>query len=217
MGKLRVLVADDHAVFRAGLRLLLEAGGDMEVVGEAGDGLEAVEKALTLQADLVLMDLAMPTLNGVEAIRRIKERQPRMPILALTMHEDDRYFFRALQAGASGYVVKGSRAEELLTAIRVVCRGEVYLYPSVARRLLEEYRDGGRVTGGRAETLTPREREILQLFAEGRTGKEVADRLCLSPHTVERHRANIMGKLGLHNRAELVRYAIRHGLIDVNQ
>jgi len=113
MGKLRVLVADDHAVFRAGLRLLLEAGGDMEVVGEAGDGLEAVEKALTLQPDLVLMDLAMPTLNGVEAIRRIKERQPRMPILALTMHEDDRYFFRALQAGASGYVVKGSRADEL--------------------------------------------------------------------------------------------------------
>jgi len=217
MGKLRVLVADDHAVFRAGLRLLLEAGGDMEVVGEAGDGLEAVEKALTLQPDLVLMDLAMPTLNGVEAIRRIKERQPRMPILALTMHEDDRYFFRALQAGASGYVVKGSRAEELLTAIRVVCRGEVYLCPSVARRLLDEYRDGGMVTGGRAESLTPREREVLQLFAEGRTGKEVGDRLCLSPHTVERHRANIMSKLGLHTRAELVRYAIRHGLIDVNQ
>lgn len=218
MEKIRVLIADDHAIVRAGVRLLLESQSDIEVVGEAVDGNAAVEMAQDLEPDLVLMDVAMPNMNGLEATQLIKERSPGVQVLALTMHEDERYFFRILQAGASGYVVKGASPADLLAAIRAVAQGQAYLYPSVAKQLLDDYLK--RVEAGEErdsyDGLSEREREVLRLIAEGRTSRSMADQLVLSVNTVERHRSNIMGKLNLHSRAELIKYAIRKGLISVN-
>lgn len=217
MSKIRVLVADDHAIVRAGVRLLLESEADMEVVGEAVDGQEALEKAQRLQPDVVLMDIAMPGTSGLEATRRIKEHNPRIQVLALTMHEDERYFFQIIQAGAAGYVVKGASPADLLAAVRAVSQGQAYLYPSVARRLLDDYLrrvEAGEETGG-IENLSAREKEVLKLIAEGLTSREIAQRLYLSANTVERHRANIMGKLNLHSRTELIKYALRKGLIQM--
>ncbi len=218
MEKIRVLIADDHAIVRAGVRLLLESQSDMEVVGEAVDGRGAVEMVRDLEPGLVLMDVAMPNMNGLEATQLIKDRYPGVQVLALTMHEDERYFFRILQAGASGYVVKGASPADLLAAVRAVAQGQAYLYPSVAKQLLDDYLK--RVEAGEEKDsydgLSEREREVLRLIAEGRTSRSMADQLVLSVNTVERHRANIMGKLNLHSRAELIKYAIRKGLISVD-
>lgn len=215
MNKTRVLIVDDHAIVRAGVRLLLESQADIQVVGEAVDGQQAIDLVRQLQPDLVLMDVAMPVMNGLEATQRIKELFPHVQVLVLTMHEDERYFFQILQAGASGYVVKGASPADLLVAVRAVARGQAYLYPSVAKQLLDDYLK--RVESGEEQDsydgLSDREREVLRLIAEGRTSRAIAENLVLSVNTVERHRANIMGKLNLHSRAELIKYAIRKGLI----
>ncbi|MBI4300728.1 MAG: response regulator transcription factor [Chloroflexi bacterium] len=214
---MKVLIADDHAIVRSGVRLLLESQEDMEVVGEASDGEECVAKTIELLPDVVLMDIAMPKASGLEATRLIKEQRPKTQILALSMHENERYFFEIMQAGASGYVIKGATPAQLLAAVRAVYKGQAYLYPSLAKRLLDEYLT--RVDRGEENEsyggLTEREREVLRLIAQGYTNREIAQMLYLSINTVERHRSNIMGKLNMHSRAELVKYAISSGLLDV--
>jgi two-component system response regulator NreC len=217
MSKIRVLVTDDHAIVRAGVRLLLDSQPDIQVVGEAVDGQQALELVKELEPDLVLMDVAMPGMNGLEATKLIKESFPRVQVLALTMHEDERYFFQILQAGAMGYVVKGAAPSDLLAAVRAVAQGQAYLYPSLAKQLLDDYMK--RVDAGEEQDsydgLSEREREVLKLIAEGKTGRQIAEELTLSANTVERHRSNIMSKLNLHSRAELIKYAIRKGLISM--
>lgn len=216
MGKIRILVADDHTVIRRGIVGLLNAQSDMEVIDEAGNGREAVAKAAAALPDVVLLDVAMPDLNGLGATRMIKEQSPAVQVLILTMHDREDYLFQALRAGASGYVLKGADIEDLLTAVRSVARGGVYLYPQVAKGLVSDYLR--RVQSGEDlanyDGLTDREREILQLIAEGKTAANIAEDLHISPHTVQSHRDNIMTKLDLHNRAALIRYAIRRGLVD---
>jgi two-component system response regulator NreC len=219
MARIRVLVADDHGIVRAGVRLLVDAQPDMTVVGEAADGLEVLRQVAQLHPDVVLMDVAMPRLGGVEATRRLRTAFPQVRVLALTMLDNERYFFQLLQAGAAGYVVKGGSPEDLLTAIRAVSEGQVYLHPTVTRFLVEDYLRRLQIgeEGDSYARLTDREREVLHLLAEGKKGREIAEELQVSPYTVERHRANIMAKLNLHNRADLIKYAIRKGLIDVEQ
>lgn len=217
MPKIRVLLVDDHPVLRVGLRTLLESEPDMEVVGEAGDGQEAVELARRLCPDVVVMDIAMPGVNGLEATRRIRAMDDceTLKVLVLTVHAQERYLFPVLQAGASGYVLKSAADTELVTAIRVVANGGVFLYPSAARMLLEDYLHRARLGEEKDsyETLGERERDVLRLAAEGYTASEIAERLSLSVKTVETYRARIMEKLGLHSRADLVRYALRRGLL----
>lgn len=216
MGKIRILLADDHAILRAGVRMLLESQPDMEVVGEAGDGLETIQKVRKLHPDVVVMDIAMPGLSGLEATQRIKTECPEVQVLTLTMYEDERYFFRVIQAGASGYVVKGAPPSDLIAAIRSVSQGHAYLYPSLAKKMIDDYLGRAKEGGREAyDDLTDREREVLRLIAEGRTGKEISDLLYISVHTVERHRQNLMAKLDLHNRTALIKYAIRKGLIEI--
>ena len=213
---IRVLIVDDHTIVRAGIRLLLQAEPDIEVVGEAGDGQEAIAQTEALQPDVVLMDLAMPGISGLEATREIRRRWPQVQVLALTMHRSDDYFFRMLEAGASGYVLKGADPGDLITAVRAVHQGEVFLYPSMAKRLVADYLE--RVRAGEVAppyaNLTDREVEVLRLIAEGHTTAEISELLNLSPHTVQSHRRNIMDKLNLHDRGELIKYAIRRGLIE---
>ncbi len=218
MNKIRVLIADDHAIVREGLRALLEVHPDIEVVGEATDGEEAVNKTVEVQPDIVLMDITMPRMNGLEATRQIKQRSPDIKILVLTMHEGDEYFFNILDAGASGYFVKGGSSSELISALRVVWHGDVFLYPVMAKKLLRDYlqRVGAGDDKERYDGLTNREREILKLIAEGHTNQEIADLLVLSTATVQTHRAHIMAKLGLHSRTELIKYAIRRGFITLD-
>ncbi|HEV2358701.1 MAG TPA: response regulator transcription factor [bacterium] len=212
---IRVLVADDHRIVRAGIRSFLEGQRDIAVVGEAGTGEEALAMAQTLRPDVTVMDLNMPGMGGLEAIRRIKGEIAEVHVVALTMHADQRFFLEALAAGAEGYVLKGADPAQLLAAVRAAAAGTAYLTPEQAKRMLTEYRRAGeRQAEGAGAGLTAREREVLTLIAEGLTGKAIAEQLCLSPNTVERHRTNIMNKLGLHNRAELVRFAIRERLID---
>jgi len=213
---IRVLIVDDHTIVRAGVRLLLQAEPDIKVVGEADDGREAIAQTEALQPDVVLMDLAMPGISGLEATREIKRRWPQVQILALTMHRSDDYFFRMLEAGASGYVLKGAATGDLITAVRIAARGEVFLYPSMARKLVSDYLNRVQAGEERAsyDGLTDREREVLRLIAEGYTNAEIASALNLSPHTVQSHRRAIMEKLNLHDRVELVKYAIRRGLIE---
>ncbi len=216
MGKIRILIADDHGIVRAGIRSLLESQPDMEVVGEAGDGWEAVTLATRLQPDVVLMDIAMPGLRGMEATQEIHQHVPDVRVLALTMHDREEYFFAMLEAGASGYVLKEGAPEELLAAIRAVHRGEAFLSPAVTRLVLEDYltnRNAGAVSP--FERLTLREKEVLQLAAEGKTNREIADTLSLSVKTVEKHRASMMHKLGLRTLSDLIRYAISKGLIEM--
>ncbi len=217
MKKIRVLIVDDHAVVRAGLRLLLESQSDMAVVGEAQSGRESLAQSQKLTPDVILMDITMPDMGGVEATKAIKEVNPQVQILALTMHEDTPYFFRMLQAGASGYVLKGADPSELLRAIRDVFQNKAYIFPSLVRKLLDDYLE--RLGVGEEKDsyarLTAREREVLKLIGEGYTGLEIAERRFLSINTVERHRTNIMDKLGMHNKGQLIRFAIRKGLVKL--
>ena len=218
--QIRLLLADDHAVVRSGLRMLLEAQPDMTIIGEAETGHEAIRRAVELSPDVVLMDIEMPGMNGIEATRRIKADAPGAAVLALTMYEDDQYFFEMLRAGASGYVPKRAAPDELVSAIRAVSRGEVFLYPSLAGRLVQDYLRRGPAGEGESpddEPLTPREQEVLTLIAEGLSNNEIADRLVISAKTVDRHRENIMRKLNLHNRVDLVKYALRKGLIGLEE
>ncbi|HLB29854.1 MAG TPA: response regulator transcription factor [Dehalococcoidia bacterium] len=219
MSKLRILLADDHEIFRAGLKALVDAQPDLQVIGEAASGEEAVAKATALEPDLVLMDIAMPGISGIEATRRIRSARPRIQVLALTAHDSPEYFFTMLQAEAAGYVLKEASPGELFAAIRAAQRGEAYFYPSVARRLLNDYLR--RVRSGEEKEsydgLSPREREVLKLIAQGYTNREIAQTLIISVNTVEAHRSRLMQKLNLHNRAQLVKYAIRSGLIEVER
>ena len=218
MSPIRLLLVDDHAVVRAGLKMLLSADPNMEIVGEAETGAQALQLVKELAPDVVLMDISMPDMNGIEATRRIKEQFPDVAVLALTMHEDDQYFFEMLAAGASGYVPKRAAPNDLLAAIRAVWNGGVFLFPSLARVLVSDYlqRTEHAPAAGRGfEMLTDREREVLVLIAQGRSNQEIADTLVISVKTVNRHRENIMAKLNLHSRVDLVRYAIEKGLIDL--
>jgi len=216
MGKIRVLLADDHAIVREGVRLLLNAQPDIEVVGEASNGEQALALARTLAPDIVLMDIGMPGMNGLEATQALKAAQPQTNILVLTMHEGEDYFFRILAAGASGYLLKGASSGELLSAIRAVHAGGVYLYPTMAKKLMGDYLKGQKV-GSERDPLTPREREVLKLIAEGKTNREIAEELVLSQNTVQTHRLHLMEKLNLHNRTELIKYAMRRGLIEAEE
>jgi len=217
--EIRLLLADDHAVVRSGLRMLLQAQPDMVIIGEAETGQEAVQRAVELAPDVVLMDIEMPGMNGIEATRRIKAEAPATAVLALTMYEDDQYFFEMLRAGASGYVPKRAAPDELVSAIRAAGRGEVFLYPSLAGRLVKDYLQRGPAGESDAQNdeLTPREQEVLTLIAEGYSNNEIADQLVISAKTVDRHRENIMRKLNLHNRVDLVKYALRKGLIGLDE
>jgi len=215
--KIKLMLADDHAVVRSGLRMLLDAQPDMEIVAEAESGAEAVAKVKEFGPDIVLMDVEMPGMNGIEATREIKESVPETAVLALTMYEDDQYFFEMLKAGASGYVPKRAAPDELVNAIRTVSKGEVFLYPTMAARLVNDYvnRDGSDASAEEEESLTPREKEVLIQIAEGLTNPEIAQELTISVKTVDRHRENIMRKLNMHSRIDLVKYAIRKGFIDL--
>jgi len=214
--KIRILLADDHAVLRAGLKALLNAEPDMTVVGEAANGAEALRETARLLPDVVLMDISMPGTDGLAATRLIRQQCPEVRVIALTMHDNEEYLFKVLEAGGSGYVTKRAADTELIDAIRAVQRGDAFLQPTAARRLIDDYL--GRVGAGEESEsygrLTPREREVLRLIADGYTNQEIADQLVISVKTVETHRAHILEKLGLRTRAELVRYAREKGLIS---
>jgi two-component system response regulator NreC len=215
METIRLLLVDDHEVVRSGLRMLLENEADLVIVGEASTGRQALEMVETLELDVVIMDITLPDISGIEATRRIKEAHPDVAVVALTIHEDQQYFFEMLQAGASGYVPKRAAPDDLITAIHAAHRGEMYIYPSLAKLLVGDFLSRSGEDGAKEamDELTPREGEVLSLLADGRTNDEIADLLSISAHTVARHRENLMGKLGLHSRSELVKYAIRKGLI----
>jgi two-component system response regulator NreC len=214
--KIKVMLVDDHAVVRSGLRMLLEVEEDVEIVGEAGTAQEALELIERLNPDLVLMDIGLPGLSGIEATAKIREGSKDTAVVALTIHEDEEYFFKMLEAGASGYVPKRAAPEELLSAIRVAASGEVYLYPTLAKLLVKDYLSQESHGKGRRAlaTLTPRENEVLAHLADGASNVEIAETLGIAPKTVSRHRENLMRKLNLHSRSELVRYAIRKGIIE---
>jgi two-component system, NarL family, response regulator NreC len=210
---IRILIADDHTIVRSGVRLLLEAEPDIDVVGEALDGLQAVEFASRMQPDVILMDIAMPGLDGLEATRQIKTLFPDINVLVLTMHRSDEYFFEILKAGASGYLLKGADTSDLVKAIHSVQRGEVFLYPSMAQKLLREYINQTSTGPTAGPKLSPREVEILRMVADGYSNKEIADKLVLSSSTIHTHLGNLMNKLGLANRRELIQYARKQGLL----
>lgn len=210
----RLLLVDDHAVVRSGLKMLFENEQDMEIVGEADTASGALEEARRLKPDVILMDIGLPDMSGIDATREIKKHLADVAIVALTIHEDEEYFFKMLEAGASGYVPKRAAPEELLTAIRAAANGQVYLYPSLAKLLVRDYISGGRPEQEKTPSeLTDREQEVLTHLAEGENNEAIALSLVISPKTVARHRENIMRKLNLHSRSELVRYAIRKGII----
>lgn len=213
--KIRVLLADDHAVVRTGLRLIIDSQGDMTVIGEAEDGLEAIQKVQEMQPDIIVMDISMPGLGGLEATRRIKREVPDAHVLILTMHDNEQFFFQSLQAGADGYVTKTAPEWELLTAIRSVHRGNCYLNASVTKLLVNDYMERVKQGDRRSpyDLLTDRERETLHLVAAGHSNREIAEMLNISEHTVHNHRAHLMEKLGVHNRLELLKYALREGII----
>lgn len=214
--KIRILVADDHTLLRNGIRALLEDQPDFKIVGEAEDGREAVRMVDQLRPHVVLMDISMPLLNGLEATRQIKREHPEVNVLILTMYEHEEYFREVLDAGASGYIIKRAAASELVAAIRAVFKGEAVLSPSITRLLLEDYlrREINRSVT-ETDTLTPREREVLQLIAEGKTSREIAEILSLSIKTVQSHRASLMQKLDLHDRGDLIKYAIQKKIIEI--
>jgi DNA-binding NarL/FixJ family response regulator len=213
--KARILLADDHAVVRSGLRMVLDSAPDLQVVAEAGDGAEAVELALSEDIDLAVLDVSMPRLTGLQAAMELSRRRPELRILMLSMHDNEQYFFEALKAGAAGYVLKSVANRDLIEACRATLRGESFLYPAAVTALIRDYLD--RASRGEAtpeDPLTPRELEVVKLIAEGHTSEEMADTLVISKKTVDRHRANILEKLGMRNRVELTRYAIRRGLVE---
>jgi DNA-binding NarL/FixJ family response regulator len=210
----RVLLADDHALVRAGLRSVLDSLPDIEVVGEAGDGNEAVALAAELKPDLVLMDISMPQLNGLEATRRVLKLRPAPRVLVVSMHADKEYVRRALQAGAFGYLLKAADLRELTLALSVVARGEVWISPGVARTVVDELLRGQPADQDGVNGLTPRQREVLQLIAEGNSTKQIARRLHISVKTVDTHRAQIMERLGIRHIAGLIRYAIKAGIAE---
>jgi DNA-binding NarL/FixJ family response regulator len=211
MKKIRILLADDHAVVRQGFRMILSAHSDLEIVGEAGNGREAVELSATLRPDVVVMDVTMPELNGIEATRRLTADNPHIRVVALSMHKDSVYVREILRAGARGYLLKDSVADDLVAAVRAVAGGEGYLSPAVSNAVLDDYRK--HVTNP-IDLLSSREREVLQMLAEGKTNKEIAVTLNLSVYTVDAHRGRIMEKLNVHSINELVRFAVRNGLVD---
>jgi two-component system response regulator NreC len=215
---IRVLLAEDHSVVRTGLRLIIGSEEDMAVVGEAEDGLQAIQKAHELRPDVIVLDMTMPGLGGLEAARQMKRDLPEIRILFLTIHDSEEYFFQAVQAGADGYVTKSSPAWEVLTAIRTVHRGDCYLNPGVAKMLVGDYLERVKQGGKRDpyDALSDREREILHLIATGHSNREIAGLLNISEHTVHNHRARLMEKLGVHDRLELLKYAIRRGIISVD-
>lgn len=217
---IRILIADDHTIVRQGLKRLLEDESGMEVVGEAVDGRDAVAKAMDLMPDIVLMDLSMPALHGLEASRQVTKRLPKTRVLILSMHKNEAYVLQALQAGASGYILKDSASEEVTGAIRSVSRGDSYLSPSISRVVIEDYlrvsSPGTVGTKSLYDTLTVRERETFQLLAEGFKNQEIAEQLHVSVKTVETHRAHIMEKLNLNNIAELVKYSIEIGIVQLD-
>jgi two-component system, NarL family, response regulator NreC len=215
MPDINLLLVDDHQVVRTGLRMLLEGQPDLKILGEADSGLHALDMARELKPDVIVMDITLPDISGIEATRRIKEEFPEISIVALTIHEDEQYFFEMLQAGASGYVPKRAAPEDLITSIRAAFAGEIYIYPSLAKALVADFL--GRSTQENEKTsidgLTSREQEVLSLLAEGLSNDEIGETLQISKHTVARHRENLMRKLELHSKSELVKYAIRKGLI----
>ncbi len=216
MNKIRILLVDDHAILRAGLRALLRAEADIEVVDEASDGSEAVAKTERLLPDVALMDISMPVMDGLEATRRIHQSCPEVKVLVLTIHDKEEYLFQVLEAGASGYVVKKSAPNELISAIRAVHRGEAFLSPTATKMVIGRYLHVGNWEESKQsyDELTSREKDVLKLIADGYTNQEIADHLIISVKTAETHRAHILRKLRLHTRADLVKYARSHGLLD---
>jgi len=213
--KTRVLLADDHAVVRKGLKMVLDAEPDIEVVAEAADGSEAVDRGLVEDIHLAILDVSMPRLTGIQAARELVQRRPEVRVLILSMHDNERYFFEALRAGASGYVLKAAADRDLVEACRAAMRGEPFLYPAAVTALIRDYLE--RARDGELppeDPLTPRESEIVKLIGEGHSSKEIAALLVISDKTVERHRANVLEKLGLRDRVDLTRYAIRRGLVE---
>ncbi len=210
---IRVLIADDHTIVRSGVRLLLEAETDIEVVGEALDGQEALTLVEQLHPNVVLMDIAMPGVDGLEATKKIISQWPETRILVLTMHRSDEYFFEMIKAGASGYVLKGAKTSELIHALRVVAKGEVFLYPSMAGKLVKGYLSSLDGSKNALSNLSKREQEILRLLADGYTNKEIAEKLFVSPSTVHTHRSNLMNKLNLNSRRDLIEYTRQKGIL----
>jgi DNA-binding NarL/FixJ family response regulator len=206
---MRILIADDHGIVRSGLKLLLDRQSDMEVIAEAEDGIDAVEKAVAERPDIAILDVAMPRMTGLQATHEIKRQSPDTQILILSMHDDDRYLFEALRAGASGYVLKRAADQDLVDAVRAAARGEPFLTPAAQETLIRDF-----LARSEPAELTPREQEVVKLIAEAHTNKEIAQLLHLSEKTVESHRANVLQKLGMRDRVELVRYAIRRGLVE---
>jgi len=216
MPKIRVLVVDDHTIVRDGICALLALAGDIEVVGEAANGSEALKLVKELQPSVVLMDIAMPIMGGLEATRRIRREFPRTRVIVLTQYDDQEYVFPVIEAGASGFISKAAASSELTMGIRSVYHGDSFLSPSVTKLLVEDYQHGGARAGHDPyEQLTDRERDVLKLVAEGYTTPEIADMLKVSPKTVEGHKTSLMAKLGIHNRIELVKYALRKGIISI--
>lgn len=215
MAKIRIVVADDHTLIRRGIVGLLDSQPDMEVVGEAGTGKEALEQMELHTPDVVLLDVAMPEGNGLEVAREVKQRFPNTQMLMLTMHDRQDYLFEALRAGAAGYILKGADVQDLLAGIRAVSQGEVYLNPTLTKRMLVDFLRRADAGGepARLDALTERERDVLRLIAQGKTSNEIAQELVISAHTVQTHRDHIMEKLKLHRKAELIRYAMRTGLV----
>ncbi|HZH44387.1 MAG TPA: response regulator transcription factor [Lysobacter sp.] len=214
MRPIRVLIADDHTLVRESLVGVLEAAGDIEVVAQAGDGIETLEKAETSHPDVIVVDLSMPRLNGIEVVRRLQERIPQARVLVLTMHQEEEYVLRVVRAGASGYLVKDSPTSELVTAVRSLHAGNAYFGPQAARTLAEQLQHPERDSADPYGTLTAREREVFHLIADGLTTKEIARKLDISVKTAENHRARVLDKLHMRNTAELVRYAVRRGLVS---
>ncbi len=215
MDKIKVLVVDDHAIMRDGIRALLSLHDDIKIVGEASEGSEAIEKVQELSPDVIVVDIAMPGMDGLEATRRIMRQNPKAKVLILTQHDNKEYVLAAIKAGSAGYVPKKALGSELISAIRAVHNGESFLYPSAATALIEDYRQLAQTTDP-YDHLTPREREILKLVAEGNTSREIASKLFISLKTVLGHRTGMMGKLGLHNHTELIKYAMRKGLVSMD-
>ena len=210
----RILLADDHNLVRRGLRLILDAQPDLEVVAEAGDGAEAVKLALSADVDLAIFDISMPRMTGLQAAKELQQRRPGLPILILSMHESEQYLYEALRVGASGYVIKRAADRDLVKACRAAIRGEPFLYPGAVTAWTRDYLRRARNGETPREPLTPRETEVVKLVAESYTNRQIAEALVISEKTVERHRANILEKLGMRDRVELTRYAIRNGLVE---